>query len=1457
MKHYTKLITRLLVVAVVCFLTMGTVSQAQLLFSEDFNYTAGTTAVSNGWIAHSGAGSNSPLITTPGLTYSGYLNSGIGNAVTIAANGEDISKLFATQYSGSVYVAWMLNLNNATTTAAGDYYFHLRDSAGAFFGRVHVRKAANGNFQIGISKGSSSNAANISYSDSIYAGGTTNLLVMKYEFVASTGNDPVSLWINPSLGGSEPAATLTNKAADLVLTDATNIKQLGIRQGNTSNIMTFDGIRIGTSWADVAVLGSASSDILAAGNETANLPYASFQLASITGTSDAQRVWSFTIRDGGGSADGDAYPTILNAVTISKGASDNTSNWASTIRQAALFDGTTKVAEVSVTGETISFTGLSGANVTAVDDGSLTLDLYLTFEASVTDNQQYQFQITNANVTQGTNSSAFSAFSAQLSDATVDNNKVEVTATQLAFTTQPPATVAQGNEFAAGVTAQDGLGNTDLDYTTDFTVGVAAGTGAVASVAGLTKTPTNGVASWSDLTYNTVEAGVQLSASSGALTPGASSAFEVVALSAASDVVAGPEAEAANISSLENIQAEEKQILDVIVRDGGGAADGDAVGTKVTGISFVQGASNNTADWTQYIDGAELFKAGISLGTGTVGATSISFSGAPLFVVADDGNDTLQLKIWVKASLPAGADNKVINIKVNQNSGITIDPTGSLFANGGADVDGGSTLIDVEATALSFNGTIGTQKTDVAFATSVTGKDAGGNIDADFVATVDLTVATGTGSISGTTSVGATAGTASFSGVIITGGGSHSLLATAGALTATSNSFIVTSPSVFKVANYTPPFNKAKNVFVGSDTLSWDDPNMWTVVSGYDANNIPDGDDDVFLDNDNKPGSFVVKLGPSVRDTAKTLTVGYVGNSNTIVALIPTDNILTNALVIGDNAPGNYDIDVKQGGEFINASGIASGTNVFILGYSPAKDSILVRPGGRFVHATKAASSYMFRTSQDFNGNYGIVEYDVPDSTTTYQYAASGAYYPNMVMSANRAGGKKNYKPTSSSGFGYLFVKGSLTVNVGVTDTVGNPCSDSLALYGDLINYGTFASVPTIPANLSSTIFAGSNGQEVIGSPITFYNGFVVRDIANVSLQTPVTVAGGQATIEVGILNASNHAVTLGLNGSLNEVNGNIQGHVIATRTLTQNSNETFGNIGFEINGLTAEPGVTTVDRTTGTFIIGNGNQSIKRYFDVTSAGTAPFNATTVFHYTDSELNGNVEADLFQHKSTDGGTTWGGKSGTNSTTLNKVTTTSIQSLNARYTLSSSSNALYTTHTIVMKKFEDNDGDLNTAGTAKKWYMSLYENSIDPVNLVTAANLSTVTTNNLPAGTYICVETDSAGWSHVGHFVDNGFTQTLYTDARGYDTIVVSNGVSGNFEFYNSRSSSITINKLRDLDGDPLTTGDQSAVSWGLSLYKDSVGGSPVASGNTSSLVASELGTGMYIAVEADSAGWFG
>ena len=61
-----------------------------MLVTEDFNYAPGTLLTATGnWAAHSGAGTNAIAVTSSGLSYPGYLGSGIGNAASMTTSGED------------------------------------------------------------------------------------------------------------------------------------------------------------------------------------------------------------------------------------------------------------------------------------------------------------------------------------------------------------------------------------------------------------------------------------------------------------------------------------------------------------------------------------------------------------------------------------------------------------------------------------------------------------------------------------------------------------------------------------------------------------------------------------------------------------------------------------------------------------------------------------------------------------------------------------------------------------------------------------------------------------------------------------------------------------------------------------------------------------------------------------------------------------------------------------------------------------------------------------------------------------------------------------------------------------------------------------------------------------------------------------------------------------------------
>jgi PKD repeat protein len=224
--------------------------KAQLLFEENFAYPAGDLLTAHGWVAHSGT-SNFITTTATSISYPGYLSTGIGNEVSLIATGEDVNKTYTAQTTGTVYASFIVNFTTATAT--GDYFFHLGQNviSTLFKARVFVKNDGSGNLAFGLTHtGGTSNPA--VYTPNIYALNTTYLVVVKYTFVGGPANDVVSLIINPVIGAPEPAATLT--AADPAQADPTDIGSVALRQGGSSSgpTLKLDGIRIGSTWADVA-----------------------------------------------------------------------------------------------------------------------------------------------------------------------------------------------------------------------------------------------------------------------------------------------------------------------------------------------------------------------------------------------------------------------------------------------------------------------------------------------------------------------------------------------------------------------------------------------------------------------------------------------------------------------------------------------------------------------------------------------------------------------------------------------------------------------------------------------------------------------------------------------------------------------------------------------------------------------------------------------------------------------------------------------------------------------------------------------------------------------------------------------------------------------------------------------------------------------------------------------------
>lgn len=223
-----------------------------LLAEENFDYTG--TLITNGYTNISGSGQNVITTSTGSLAIANYGSVNVGNKITLANTGEDVSKSVPSQNGNyTVYGSMLVSVASASST--GDYFFALlpTGSTSLLRARLFVRSQVPGTVEFGIGHGS----APATWSSAQPVNTPVNLVV-KYQKVSSN-LAIASLFVNPDLY-SEPAVptTTVNEANSAnILND---VSSYVIRQGgtNTAPVITIDGIRIATNWG--TALGNPQYD---------------------------------------------------------------------------------------------------------------------------------------------------------------------------------------------------------------------------------------------------------------------------------------------------------------------------------------------------------------------------------------------------------------------------------------------------------------------------------------------------------------------------------------------------------------------------------------------------------------------------------------------------------------------------------------------------------------------------------------------------------------------------------------------------------------------------------------------------------------------------------------------------------------------------------------------------------------------------------------------------------------------------------------------------------------------------------------------------------------------------------------------------------------------------------------------------------------------------------------------
>ena len=434
-------------------------------------------------------------------------------------------------------------------------------------------------------------------------------------------------------------------------------------------------------------------------------------------------------------------------------------------------------------------------------------------------------------------------------------------ATQLVVTTQPPASSIAGVGFGLTVTARDPFGNTDANFTGTINLALVGGPGALSGTASVGATA--GVATFSGLSVNLVGTGYTLNVTTttGGVTGTATTVFAITPAAATQLAVTAqpPASSIAGVGFGLTVTARDQfgntdlnftGTIDLALVGGPGALSGTASVGATAGVATFSGLSVNLVGATYQLN-ATTTTGGVT-GTATntfaitpAGATqlvvttqppasSIAGVGFGLTVTARDpfGNTDLNFTGTIALALAGGT------------GGATLSGTASLAATAGVATFGGLS-VNLVGTGYTLNatttapGVTGTASNGFAitpaaatqlvvtsqppassvagagFGLTVTARDPFGNTDANFTGTIDLALVGGPGALSGTASVGATAGVATFSGLSVNLIGTTyqlNVTTTTGGVTGTAtNAFAITAGAPTQLTIATQPSDTAQS----------------------------------------------------------------------------------------------------------------------------------------------------------------------------------------------------------------------------------------------------------------------------------------------------------------------------------------------------------------------------------------------------------------------------------------------------------------------------------------------------------------------------------------------------------------------------------------------------------------------------------------------------------------------
>lgn len=511
---------------------------------------------------------------------------------------------------------------------------------------------------------------------------------------------------------------------------------------------------------------------------------------SSTNTSSGTAVVNFSIQvyDDGWNFAADNASTKITQIKIRRNLGlDQIGNWSQALAGVELFNGTTtKTGTIDASGDFVAFSGLydgiSEFFGEVPDDQSRVFSLKLILKSPMTgnlpqiiDNKSFVFTINNADITVTSNSSLLNSqndISWPISSSNTEN-KVDVIATQLDFTTSPSSpqlvlknltSTSTSPDFSLTpvIRARDVNGNTDADYSASINLSSAVATLPVSV------SMTNGVASLSTVQYQdqgngTLTASTSTAAANALVPSQGVSAAVTVNYSNTSVITSGTVS--TEVSSLGTSFAA-LQPYRFTITDDGGAGIGDGSPTRISQLKITKKASANPIpDWTEILNigvNGSSNNAGALIwdGTGsylnasvTVNQNDITItnmlstaSTSDLGYIADGASKTYQVYIWLKpamgGTLPSTVDFMNFDFEVDP-ANITLASQSSAILPAQLAINSGLIDVDVDATKLVFTTQPSSDvlvNTNLTTAGIVEARDANNNIDLDYSPGTGVTV---------------------------------------------------------------------------------------------------------------------------------------------------------------------------------------------------------------------------------------------------------------------------------------------------------------------------------------------------------------------------------------------------------------------------------------------------------------------------------------------------------------------------------------------------------------------------------------------------------------------------------------------------------------------------------------------------------------------------------------------